>query len=74
MFHNFRWGQGKKLLLASLACWVIFTVPLGFIQPEAVKCIGRNNTDYVIESTRIKRDLSHYEVENLPAQGESLKR
>lgn len=40
-----RWQKGKMLLLASLASWIIFTVPLGSIQPPATSCmIIKNNT------------------------------
>ncbi|CAH1972942.1 unnamed protein product [Acanthoscelides obtectus] len=41
-----RWQKGKILLLASLASWIIFTVPLGSIQPPATSCmhVDRNNT------------------------------
>lgn len=54
-----RCRQGKKLLLASLACWVLFTIPLSFIRPEAVNCIERRNaTDFVLTYTRTKRDTS----------------
>lgn len=46
-------------MLASLACWVLFTIPLSFIKPEPVKCIEyRNQTDYVLTYTRNKRDVS----------------
>ncbi|XP_037952938.1 major facilitator superfamily domain-containing protein 6-like [Teleopsis dalmanni] len=58
-----RCRQGKKLLLASLASWVLFTIPLSFIRPEAVKCIERvNETDFVLTYTRTKRDLSAFEM------------
>ncbi|EDW00917.1 major facilitator superfamily domain-containing protein 6 [Drosophila grimshawi] len=54
-----RCRQGKKLLLASLACWVLFTIPLSFIRPEAINCIERRNaTDFVLTYTRTKRDTS----------------
>ncbi|VEN43408.1 unnamed protein product [Callosobruchus maculatus] len=41
-----RWQKGKILLLASLASWIIFTVPLGSIQPPATSCmqVNQNNT------------------------------
>lgn len=62
VFFN-RCKQGKKLLLASLACWVLFTIPLSFIRPEPVKCIERRNeTDYVLTYTRTKRDLSAFNM------------
>ncbi|XP_055372346.1 major facilitator superfamily domain-containing protein 6 [Condylostylus longicornis] len=66
-----RCKQGKKLLLASLASWIIFTVPLGFIQPEAVKCIEKKNaTDFYITTTRTRRDLSA--VEEMEAMDKGL--
>lgn len=41
-----RWQRGKLLLLASLAAWILFTVPLGSLQPPATSCmeIGKNDT------------------------------
>lgn len=58
--------QGKKLLMASLACWVLFTIPLSFIKPEAVNCIERKNeTDFVLTLTRTKRDLSAYDMSDM---------
>ncbi|XP_014478454.1 PREDICTED: major facilitator superfamily domain-containing protein 6 isoform X2 [Dinoponera quadriceps] len=44
-----RWQKGKIILLASLSCWIIFTLPLGFIQPPPTSCIvpGVNNTFYL---------------------------
>uniref|UniRef100_A0A1A9V2L8 Major facilitator superfamily associated domain-containing protein n=1 Tax=Glossina austeni TaxID=7395 RepID=A0A1A9V2L8_GLOAU len=55
-----RCRQGKRLLLASLSCWILFTIPLSFIKPEAVKCIERNNSDYVLTYTRVKRDVNYF--------------
>ncbi|XP_015590380.1 major facilitator superfamily domain-containing protein 6 isoform X2 [Cephus cinctus] len=34
-----RWQKGKLILLASLSCWIIFTLPLGFIQPPPINCM-----------------------------------
>ncbi|XP_071451913.1 major facilitator superfamily domain-containing protein 6 isoform X2 [Hetaerina americana] len=46
-----RTQKGKLLLLASLSCWILFTVPLGFIQPPATSCILRHNqTEYVLRT------------------------
>lgn len=56
----FRCQGGKKLLMASLICWILFTIPLSFIRPEAVKCIERNHTDLVLTYTRTKRDIGNY--------------
>ncbi|XP_073998762.1 major facilitator superfamily domain-containing protein 6 jef isoform X2 [Rhodnius prolixus] len=41
-----RYQQGKKLLLLSLLCWILFTLPLGFIQPPAKSCVKYNSTHY----------------------------
>ena len=36
------------MLLASLSCWIIFTLPLAFMQPPATSCVVlRNNTVYL---------------------------
>lgn len=43
-----RWQKGKILLLASLSAWIIFTVPLGFIQPPVTSCIEvKNKSAYI---------------------------
>ncbi|KAL4709755.1 hypothetical protein ACJJTC_005558 [Scirpophaga incertulas] len=34
-----RWQKGRTLLLASLAAWVVFTLPLSWVQPTAVACV-----------------------------------
>uniref|UniRef100_A0A1A9WHX7 Major facilitator superfamily associated domain-containing protein n=1 Tax=Glossina brevipalpis TaxID=37001 RepID=A0A1A9WHX7_9MUSC len=65
-----RCRQGKKLLLASLSCWILFTIPLSFIKPEAVKCIERNNTDYVLTYARVKRDITDFPSISLPLRSE----
>jgi len=38
-----RTNRGKTILLTSLACWILFTFPLGSIQPEPVGCIVKLN-------------------------------
>ena len=46
------------LLLGSLAAWIIFTLPLGFIQPPATSCIEKkNDTDYVLRTPQVPRIL-----------------
>lgn len=50
-----RYQKGKKLFLASLACWIIFTLPLGFIQPPATSCMQRNSTEYVLKTPEVER-------------------
>ncbi|KAJ0183045.1 hypothetical protein K1T71_001021 [Dendrolimus kikuchii] len=34
-----RWQKGRTLLLASLAAWIVFTLPLSWVQPGAVACV-----------------------------------
>lgn len=68
------------LLLASLSAWILFTLPLGFIQPPATSCIERRNaTDYELSIPQVPRilkrsvDVNDYNdtlsktLENLPA-------
>jgi hypothetical protein len=38
------------LLLASLSAWIIFTLPLGLIQPPATSCILWENHTYVLKT------------------------
>lgn len=53
-----RCKKGKILLLASIGAWIIFTLPLGFIQPPATSCIQRHNaTDYELRTPQVTRIL-----------------
>uniref|UniRef100_A0A1B0CH29 Major facilitator superfamily associated domain-containing protein n=2 Tax=Lutzomyia longipalpis TaxID=7200 RepID=A0A1B0CH29_LUTLO len=53
-----RCKKGKTLLLASLSCWILFTLPLGFIQPPATSCLERRNaTDYELKVPQAPRIL-----------------
>uniref|UniRef100_A0A6B2EE17 Putative transporter n=1 Tax=Phlebotomus kandelakii TaxID=1109342 RepID=A0A6B2EE17_9DIPT len=53
-----RFKKGKTLLLASLSCWILFTLPLGFIQPPAMSCLEkRNETDYELKIPQVPRIL-----------------
>jgi hypothetical protein len=53
-------------LLASLSAWIVFTLPLGFIQPPAEKCIVRyNESFYRLETPHTPRILKR-SVDNLP--------
>lgn len=46
-----RWQKGRTLLLASLGAWIIFTLPLSWVQPSAVACIHPvNKTDYRLDT------------------------
>lgn len=58
-----RWQKGKLILLASLSCWIIFTLPLGFIQPPPTSCLvyDSNNSAWLkasIKEQRMKRSTN----------------
>ncbi|KAK4883021.1 hypothetical protein RN001_006340 [Aquatica leii] len=58
-----RWQKGKILLLASLAAWIIFTVPLGFIQPPPTSCIEiKKDGVYIKNYENINNNLSNWYV------------
>ncbi|KOC63661.1 Major facilitator superfamily domain-containing protein 6 [Habropoda laboriosa] len=43
-----RWQKGKVIFLASLSCWILFTLPLAFMQPPATSClVARNQSVYL---------------------------
>lgn len=52
-----RWQKGKVLLLASIACWIIFTVPLGSIQPPAISCMTTQNHSPVLTVPEVSQRL-----------------
>ncbi|XP_048522176.1 major facilitator superfamily domain-containing protein 6 isoform X2 [Dendroctonus ponderosae] len=52
-----RWQKGKVLLLASIACWIIFTVPLGSIQPPAISCMTSLNNSPVLTVPEVSQHL-----------------
>lgn len=63
------------ILLASLSCWILFTLPLGFIQPPPTSCMVRSSNNslitYYLEASNreqriVKRstDLDEYYHEN----------
>ncbi|KAH8024153.1 hypothetical protein HPB51_021774 [Rhipicephalus microplus] len=45
-----RFKKGKAILLGSLACWIVFTLSLAFVQPPAASCIDYNDTHHVLYS------------------------
>ncbi|XP_057668772.1 major facilitator superfamily domain-containing protein 6 isoform X1 [Diorhabda carinulata] len=49
-----RWRKGKILLLASLASWIVFTVPLGSIQPPATSCMVIKNNTALLTAPEVK--------------------
>ncbi|KAJ8683655.1 hypothetical protein QAD02_019447 [Eretmocerus hayati] len=63
-----RMQKGKAILLASLSCWIIFTLPLGFIQPSGTSCMMyyASNQSFILEipaaDARIKRSAK-FELE-----------
>lgn len=52
-----RWRKGRTLLLASLGAWIVFTLPLSWVQPAAVACVAPlNDTAYRLEPPRYDDD------------------
>ena len=45
------------LLLCSLSCWIIFTLPLGFIQPPVTSCIKLKNGSWALQTPEVPRML-----------------
>lgn len=62
-----RCKKGKKLLLASLSAWILFTLPLGFIQPPATNCIQKKNAtayDLILpDKFQSKRSISQLQLD-----------
>ncbi|KAF6198950.1 hypothetical protein GE061_006973 [Apolygus lucorum] len=56
-----RYQQGKKLLMLSLLSWILFTLPLGFIQPPAKSCVVYNQTHVYLDTPEV-RDLRKREA------------
>ena len=61
-----RFQAGKVLLLLSLACWIVFTVPVYYIHPPVVSCKIWNHSqyqlmepDYMAAMERDKRSADH---------------
>lgn len=49
--------QGRTLLLASLGAWIVFTLPLSWVQPGAVSCVTPlNGTAYSLTEPRYEDD------------------
>lgn len=72
--------KGKMVLLVSLASWILFTLPVGFIQPPATSCIITHNaTSFILTapqeySPRIRNTRATDEVSNdLPTLPKSVK-
>lgn len=40
------------MLLGSLAAWIVFNVPLGFIRPPATSCLVYNTSGFFIETPK----------------------
>ncbi|VDN13496.1 unnamed protein product [Dibothriocephalus latus] len=45
-----RWKKGKFFLMASLFCWICFTLGLGFVRPKPEGCLVRINSKFTEES------------------------
>lgn len=48
-----RWRKGKFLLLASLGAWILFTIPLGSVQPPVTSCMEIKNNTALLKSPQI---------------------
>lgn len=59
------------MLLLSLSAWIIFTLPLGFIQPPPTGCLERQNNSVILKTTQIhtmfKREVQQVQHDNHPA-------
>lgn len=68
-----RLKKGKVLLLASIGCWIFFTLPVGFIQPAPTSCLETKNETTIVLRTpqvtrRIKREAFEGPNEDLRQQ------
>lgn len=53
-----RLKKGKVLLLASIGCWIFFTLPIGFIQPAPTSCLEmKNDTYFELRTPRVPRRM-----------------
>ncbi|XP_022903797.1 major facilitator superfamily domain-containing protein 6 isoform X2 [Onthophagus taurus] len=53
-----RYRKGKILLLLSLGAWIIFTVPLGSIQPPATSCMEIKNHTATLKTPEVTRGIN----------------
>lgn len=65
-----RLQKGKIMMLVSLACWIIFTQPIGHIHPPVVSCKFYNGTKVFLQqplfNDRKKRSLTPETVAEPP--------
>lgn len=58
--HTHSCKKGKMLLLASLTSWILFTLPIGFIQPPATSCVtAYNNTAFELKEPQMPSPRIH---------------
>lgn len=64
-----RLQKGKIMMLVALACWIIFTQPIGHIHPPVVSCKYYNGSKVYLQAplnnARRKRDLGVVSTPNL---------
>lgn len=58
----------KTVLLASLGCWILFTFPLGSIQPEPVGCLRKVNITHAMIEPPEPVTVAMYKREALPEE------
>ncbi|XP_023322863.1 major facilitator superfamily domain-containing protein 6 [Eurytemora carolleeae] len=57
-----RFQAGKVLLLMSVASWVLFTLPIGFIHPPVVSCKHNNGSHYLLKDPSYMEKISKRDV------------
>jgi len=53
------------MLLASLAAWIIFNVPIGFIHPPATSCLVYNQSGFFIQTPAALKQSNRAKRSNL---------
>uniref|UniRef100_A0A336MMX4 CSON014448 protein n=1 Tax=Culicoides sonorensis TaxID=179676 RepID=A0A336MMX4_CULSO len=51
--------KGKTLLIGALSAWIIFTLPVGLIQPPASGCLSRYNETHLMYNLGITSQTPH---------------
>jgi hypothetical protein len=49
LYTTCRFQAGKLLLLMTVASWILFTLPVGFIHPPVVSCKFWNGSTYLLQ-------------------------
>lgn len=68
----FRSKSGKILLLLSLSCWILFTLPIGYLQPYPFSCIKQSNTEFTLEIPHSPTHDSTNQIKNVTQEQSSV--